>query len=330
MDESASKDGRKKSKLAVGVGIAIVGVAVAVLIAVFFWSGEAEDDSRRLPEMVDATVEYHRQNHPEPQSWWQLIALKSAGEDLRDDPWKDPALPHLEEGSAPTDFAAAILAMLALDKNPAEDWPGLDPVAELQEMQKEDGSFGGGLNYTIWPMIALGAADSEEFAESGAEEAVKYLLQQQLEDGGFALSGKAGDPDVTAMAIQALMIYEGLLPEIDSAVEEALLFLQDKQLPEGGFASYGTENANSISVVISALLAADEYPLGPEWRKEDTVGSHDMLSALQRFQLEDGSFTYLLEPARPNPMATSQALIALGDLMAGEPIWTRLQEGERP
>ncbi len=357
---------------AIGLLLALVAVAGFILGGCDAGEdavGENEIRAERAEKALEATVDYYREHRSSPQSWWDLVALRGAEVDLNDVDWEvefsrgsetADLFKKLLDSSSPTDYAGAILGALALEKDLSVVFPEKDPVQELRRMQEEDGGFGGTVNNSIWALIALEAVSAEGFAAESAEDAesdentatntaigkaakaVDYLLQEQKEDGGFALRGDSGDPDVTAMVLQALAPYAEMpgMPEVSRSIDKALSFLQEKQLQTGGFASFGEENANSVAVVISGLLAVDEDPLDPKWQKEGQEGfmglprqkvaaagdksSTNMVESLLRFQLEDGSFSYLLEPLNSNPMATSQALVTLGDLAAGETVFSRM------
>ena len=82
----------------------------------------------------------------------------------------------------------------------------------------------------------------------------------------------------------------------------------------------GNDNANSVASVISGLVAVGEDVFSENWIKDDNT----MLDALQRFMLEDGSFSFMLEPKESNGMATYQAFIALSDLKNQKSIWHTL------
>ncbi|MBP5255197.1 MAG: terpene cyclase/mutase family protein, partial [Lachnospiraceae bacterium] len=86
-------------------------------------------------------------------------------------------------------------------------------------------------------------------------ELVDAILSLQFEDGGFALFGKNGDVDVTAMTVQALTpaYLSGEDPRVTEAVDRALLFLSGRQEPSGGYSGFGAENAESAAQVLTAL-----------------------------------------------------------------------------
>ncbi|MFQ8953486.1 MAG: hypothetical protein ACLR56_11075 [Oscillospiraceae bacterium] len=63
-----------------------------------------------------------------------------------------------------------------------------------------------GINGWIWGLIALDSMHYEIPNGSfySRDDIITEILCRQLSDGGFALTGKNSDPDITAMAVQAL------------------------------------------------------------------------------------------------------------------------------
>ena len=251
-------------------------------------------------------------------SWWEMVALRGAGVDLSKGDWPGK-LPDWNSQSLPADspattYAGFILGLMARGEHPGYAWGSRDLPRELAAKQQENGSFGDGINSTIWGIIALHSAQFP-FAE---DSAAAYLLSQQLEDGGFTLFGDTGDPDMTGMTLVALSPYKSL-PGVKTAIDRALDFLERVQKESGGFASWGSENANTNAAVLTGLIAVGEDIFSTRWVKKPSL-----YDALVSFQLENGSFSFLMEPWESNDMATSQALLALGDLDKGEPAFFRL------
>ena len=114
-------------------------------------------------------------------------------------------------------------------------------------------------------------------------------MQKQLEDGGFALSGKVSDPDITAMAVQALapyynseIVYEYTSEKIKKAdedgtsvyiqcqksvrqvVDECVAWLSSVQAEDGDFYSWGMQNVESTCQVVVALTSLGIDPLMDE------------------------------------------------------------------
>ncbi len=142
--------------------------------------------------------------------------------------------------------------------------------------------------------------------EYPAEEIVKTLLDLRKADGGWAITGSAADPDVTAMTLQALAPHRDD-PAVAKAIDAAVALLARMQMDSGAFASYGVECAESTAQVIIALCALDIEPFTDgRFIKNGAT----LLDALCAFRLADGSFRHEKGGAS-NENATAQALLAL-------------------
>lgn len=155
------------------------------------------------------------------------------------------------------------------------------------------------------------------------QQTIFDLVERQLQDGGFAVSGTEGDVDVTAMALRALAPYyvciqekngqeeNGISAECQEAVQKSvnlgLDFLSGVQLADGAFESYGSKTSESTSQVILCLTALGKNPLTEEAFIKNGNSPYD---DLMRYRCSDGGFSHTLSAAA-NDMATSQALCAL-------------------
>ena len=144
-----------------------------------------------------------------------------------------------------TDYAKAVLALTAAGYN-ASSFGGYDLTAPLKDL-----SFARkqGINGIIYSLLAL---DYAKASFDRRDEYVSAILELQLSDGGWALTGSNGDADMTAMAMQALSRYLAR-SSVRKAVQAGLAFLQAKQNPDGGFSSYGAANPESAAQVLLAL-----------------------------------------------------------------------------
>ncbi|MBQ9746539.1 MAG: terpene cyclase/mutase family protein [Clostridia bacterium] len=160
-----------------------------------------------------------------------------------------------------------------------------------------------GIMSYIWGLILLscGAESSQFTPEALAEKIVSF----RLSDGGFALSGKVSNVDVTAMALAALAPYRES-ETVNEAVESSLAFLSSVQTENGGFISYGAENCESAAQVIIALTALG---INPEVDARFIKNGKTAVDAVRSFAVGDGSFAHTAG-AGTNEMATAQALHA--------------------
>ena len=117
-----------------------------------------------------------------------------------------------------------------------------------------------------------------------------YLLSQQCADGGWALNSPYGDPDVTAMVMQAMAPYRAD-GTVSPALERGIAFLSEKQLETGAYKSYGTENAESTAQVWIALSA-----LGIDAAHDARFqkNGHTVLDGIMQFRLGAGSYAHII------------------------------------
>ena len=246
-------------------------------------------------------------------SEWLVIALARSGRDVPDS-YYDSVVKAVQDADGVlsdrkfTEYSRTILALTAIGKDPT-NVGGYDLLSKLADM--DDVTFQG-LNGAIFALIALDSNkyDVPAVADGGKQVTrdglVAYILEQQLSDGGWALSGDSADPDMTAMALQALAAYRTGDKAVQSAVDKALKTLSDMQHSDGGYSSWGTLNSESCAQVIIALTA-----LGIDPAKDSRFAKNGLtvLDALLSFAA-DGGFRHTADGER-NDMATEQALCAL-------------------
>jgi hypothetical protein len=242
----------------------------------------------------------------------------------------DTKLPAAKDGKGPIDYlkenvktvsasdkavenagtiSQLIMALVAADQNP-KDFAGTDWVALLKSGQENaTGLFGDYAINHIGAMLAL-----ESAGEEIPGKAVSWLINNQEENGGFALSKKgeaAPDTNTTAVAIQALI---GAGEKKDSApIKEAVAFLKTQQNTDSGFpfvtpSEFGTaSDSSSTAWVIQGLLAAGEDVGSQEWAKSSVSPTGYLLS----LQNADGGFMYQAAVPESSLLSTCQAIPAL-------------------
>jgi len=134
----------------------------------------------------------------------------------------------------------------------------------------------------------------------------EILLEQQAPDGGWSLAGDRGDPDVTAMTVQALAPYRDT-EAVGAAIGHALDYLADTQLSSGAYMSFGTENPESAAQVWAALSALGIDALADERFIKD---GHTLLDGILQFRIGEGQYAHTLG-GDANNMATVQVYLAL-------------------
>ena len=213
-----------------------------------------------------------------------------------------------------SDNSRMILALTALGID-ATDFAGHDLLAGLADMDYVKKQ---GINGPSWALLALncGAYDVPAGTEAAdpvtREKLVASLLDAQLEDGGWALSGTLSDSDITGMVLQALAPYYGKDPAVNAAVDRALDTVSRMQSADGGFSAFGGDGSmvatsESVSQILTALSA-----LGIDAGQDERFikNGKSVLDALCAFYVEGGGFRHTPDGERDG-LATEQAYYAL-------------------
>lgn len=221
-----------------------------------------------------------------------------------------------------TEYSRVMIALASLGVD-ATDYEGYNLVKPLADYEN---TIWQGINGGIFALIALDTlkyevpAVADDRTQNSREKLISYILSQKLDGGGWALSGTAADPDITAMAIQSLAPYYSSDLDVKAAVDEGLAKLSSLQNEEGGFASWGTVNSESVAQVICALCA-----LGIDPAKDSRFVKEDgswLLSNLMSFAVKTGdTLSFAHTGTTSNQMATEQAGYALA-------AYERLLEGK--
>ena len=242
---------------------------------------------------------------------WMTIGLARSGRDVPSD-YYDAVVDHVkanidENGrldyARSTENSRIILALTAIGKD-VTDVGGYNLLGGLDSMEFIENQ---GINGPIWALIAL---DSHDYPTSGdvtREKLVQTILDAALENGGWALTGTTADPDMTAMAMQALAPYYDTDENVRAAVDKALDVLSAAQLPTGGFVSWGSENSESCAQVIVALTALG---IDPATDSRFVKNGMTALDALASFYVDGGGFRHTAS-GELDGMATEQGYYAL-------------------
>lgn len=202
-----------------------------------------------------------------------------------------------------TDNARVILALTAIGKDVTNVGghnllKGLDNMAYVQTQD---------INGPIFTLIALDSHNYPTMGDVTREKLIQVILDAQLPGGGWDLSAENADPDMTAMAIQALAPYYKTNETVKAAVDKALEALSALQRSDGGFGSRDTVNSESCAQVIVALTALG---IDPTADSRFVKNGHTVLDALAGFYVTGGGFRHTAGGER-NDMATEQGYYAL-------------------
>lgn len=243
-----------------------------------------------------------------------------------------------------TEWHRIILSVLAAGGNPTnmgKDKNGqtIDLVSDGTYNRGRTVSLGKqGINGWIWGLIALDSMDYAvpDDAYNSRSDIICEILSRELAGGGFALTGTVADPDITAMAIQALAPYynselkynyvrrsdgAGLNASVHSVIDRALDRLSELQLADGDFISWGTQNVESTCQVAVALCALGIRPLTDE---RFIKNGRTLLDGIMKYRMSDGGFVHSFKydpenptskPDKSNTMASEQVLYTLAALL---------------
>lgn len=210
-----------------------------------------------------------------------------------------------------TEYSRVILAVTALGKNPA-DVAGYDLLAPLGELEQ---TVFQGINGAIFALIALDSGNYEipqcrtEDTQATRELYIQHILDREEENGGWSLMGGRQEPDLTAMALQALAPYRDQ-ETVQQACDRAVEVLSALQTDTGGYRYGEDESCESVAQVIIALTALG---IDPETDPRFVKNGNSLVSRLLDFWTPGQGFSHLPE-SQPEGMATEQSLLALAAL----------------
>ena len=244
------------------------------------------------------------------ETQWYIISLSKYGTDVTavQSSMIKSAEKLYKSKSKATDFQRTSLALYACGLNP-ENINGKnllsDGVYNSENVNKQ------GINAYVYALLSLDCANAKvpSDAKYDREYFIKKIIGLQLSDGGFTLMGKSADTDVTAMCLQALAPYKSD-STVKESIDRALNVLSKKQNEKGGYSSFGTVNSESVSQVISALVALD---IDVQSDSRFIKNGNTLVDNLMTFKNSDGGFSHI-ENGKSNNIACYQALNSLVDL----------------
>jgi len=282
---------------------------------------EKTENKAEASDVLTETGTYLREAVAEPVfgsvgGEWLVLGLARSGMDVSDE-YFEAYFQNLASHTAQqggvlhdrkyTEYSRVILAVTAIGKDPTNvgGFNLLQPLADFEQTIFQ------GINGPIFALLALDSGKYElpeniaDSTQATRDLYVNYIVNAQLADGGWSLTGGAAEIDMTAMALQALAKYRDR-KEVADAVEKGLAVLSEKQNESGGFSMYDTENSESIAQTMVALselgIALDDSRF--------TKNGNTLLDALLQFRQSDGGFSHLKE-TDSDLLATEQAFYAM-------------------
>lgn len=243
---------------------------------------------------------------------WRVIGLLRSGREV-DEAYYNAVVSYVQSSIneneqlnsyKSTENSRLILALTAMGKD-VTDVGGHNLLEGLTSM---DYVTYQGINGAIFALLAF---DSHDYTipkgDVTREALVDAILDAQLADGGWTLSGTASDSDMTGMALQALAPYYGKNTAVTTAVDKALAWLSDVQLADGAFAGADGVSAESLAQIITGLTALG---INPEEDTRFIKNGISAVDALAEFYVEGGGFRHILR-GNLDMMATEQSYYAL-------------------
>ena len=244
---------------------------------------------------------------------WMVIGLIRSGREVPD-AYYENAVKFVQENidesgrlhsAKSTENSRMILALTAIGKD-VTNVGGHNLLSGLTDMayvQKQ------GINGPIWALIAFDSGNYPipEGGDVTREALIQVILDAQLSDGGWALSGSTSDADITGMALQALAPYYKTDAKVRAAVDEALETLSVMQTADGSFGSIDGVSAESVAQVVAGLSA-----LGIDAHTDARFIKNGVsaIDALCAFYVEGGGFKHI-PGGSLDGMATEQSYYSL-------------------
>jgi hypothetical protein len=272
-------------------------------------TGTEEISGAQLREMIEETGAYLIKAVPEPTlssvgGEWTILGLIRGNLHVPDD-YREGYVARIKQQleeqkgilsrTKYTEYSRLILALTAL----GEDVTRIGGVNLLSYLVDLDQVTKQGVNGPAFALLALDShgyglpkEEAEEISAAGGtaatrENLVAYLLMR---------GPQKGDPDRTAMMLQALSPY-GQDEEVARFGKEGFLLLEEMESADGQYYFGGEATSESL---VQVMIAKQRW--GVSWEKNFT--------ALQKYRQEDGSYEHVLGEGG-DLMATEQALYAL-------------------
>lgn len=295
--------------------------------------------SKSTKDIISETKAYmlSLDQNPAKGSEWFVLGFARSGMDLNDayfQTYYNHMANYIKEKDGKiasnenyyTDYSKMILVMTAIGKD-ARDIAGYNLLSNLADFNKVKKQ---GLNGPVWALIALKSNPEYKIPEVAGvsdqtteQKLIDYLVDRELEGGGWALSGQKADSDITAMTMQALAPYykkEGY-EKVTAALDRALDKLSSIQFDTGGFGTINgndfLETSESVSQVLTAVTALG---IDPQTDYRFIKNGKWMVENLASYHIDGSGFMHVKagadnngggEAGKVNGMATEQGFYAM-------------------
>ena len=273
-----------------------------------------ESDAKEIYKITGEYLE--KLGNPAPGSIggeWMALGLIRSGRKLADaDAYYASVVQFVQENinengqlhkAKSTENSRIILALTAMGKDVTNvgGYNLLTGLSDMDFVRKQ------GINGPIWALIALDSGNYPAPEGMTREALIQVILEAQLADGGWALTGTVSDADMTGMALQALAPYRKSNLDVRDAIDTALTALCGMQAEDGSFGSIDGKSSESVAQVVAALSALGiDADTDPRFLKN----GNSALDALCTFFVEGGGFKHI-PSGKLDGMATEQSYYAL-------------------
>ena len=280
-----------------------------------------------VSDVLERTLDYIYRHTPDPTigtvgGEWSIIALSGGEYGVASgyyDKYYENVVNTLKENDGIlegdrkyTEYSRVIMGLSAIGRD-ATNVGGYNLVEKLANFDKVKSQ---GVNGVIFALIALDTKGYETSDPDIRQKYINEILANEISGGGFDFMGVSADPDMTAMALQALTPYRDD-PKVDAVVKRGVAILSKLQESNGGLSSWGSNNSESVAQTIIALCGMG---IDPNSDSRFVKNGHSLLDALLTFEAKDGGFMHVqagastgggAEGGVADGMATDQAALAL-------------------
>ena len=283
----------------------------------------AQQQKEVLADALASTGDFLHSSVPEPTfgsvgGEWLVMGLARSGLEISDE-YYETYFQNLSAYTAQqggvlhtkkyTEYSRVILTVTAIGQDPADvgGFNMLQPLADFEQTVFQ------GINGPVFALLALDSGNYDipenttDNTQATRDLYVDYIINAQLENGGWSLMGGEAEIDLTAMALQALAKYQDR-KDAAEAVEKGLVILSERQNENGGYQFSAGEQVSceSVAQVIVALAELGISLDDPRFVKNGKT----LLDGILQFRCSDGGFSHLLD-GETDLLATEQAFYAL-------------------
>lgn len=261
---------------------------------------------QQITDIVKATAKYVMKDGV--GSAFEAIGVKNAGQTIPEDylkSVKQTLQDNKGDNHNVTDYERMALGVTAAGGN-AANIAGYDLIKKIYS---NDHMTNQGTNGVVYALVAY---DSGKYkvpsnAKWTRDKLVHYLLDQQLNKGGWALSGSDQSVDMTAMTLAALAPYQDQ-SKVKTAIDKAVQWLSDQYKHDQFSRDVNGGNASETTAqVIVGLTAVGDDPTGGDFTKD----KENLVQNLLSYRQKDNGFTHISGDSQSNSIATEQALQGL-------------------